>query len=98
MNDYDNRGQVSLWKPESDNPKAPAYKGTVVAHRDIREGEEFEIALWANPSDNPKAPKVKGKISDKFQAGNNERQPERKQPEPVVSQDAGDDFNDEIPF
>tara|TARA_Y100001951_G_scaffold105377_1_gene122758 strand:+ start:11231 stop:11539 length:309 start_codon:yes stop_codon:yes gene_type:complete len=66
MSEYDNRGSVSLWKPESDNPKAPAARGTVVAHRDIREGEEVDIALWRNDSDNPKAPLMKGKISDKF--------------------------------
>lgn len=84
MNDYDNRGQVSLWKPESDNPKAPAYRGTVIAHRDIREGEEIEIALWPNHSDNPKAPKVRGKVSDKYRP---EQQP-----------DAAPDFDDDIPF
>ncbi len=92
MSDYDNRGQVALWKPESDNPKAPAAKGTLVAHRDIREGETVEIALWRNESDNPKAPKMKGKISDV-----------RQQSEPRTgggSTDATDpeDFNDDIPF
>jgi hypothetical protein len=65
MTQYDNRGQVSLWKPQSDNPKAPAARGTIVAHRDISEGEEIEIALWRNQSDNPRAPLMKGKISDK---------------------------------
>lgn len=64
---YDNRGSVALWKPTTDNPKAPAAKGTVVAHRDIREGEEVEIALWRFQSDNPNAPLMKGKISDKRQ-------------------------------
>ena len=68
MTEFDNRGQVSLWPNESDNPKAPKYRGKVVAHRNIREGEELDIALWANQSDNPKAPKVKGKISDPFKA------------------------------
>lgn len=64
--EYDNRGQVALWRPKTDNPKAPAAKGTVVAHRDIREGEEIDIALWKNDSDNPNAPLMKGKISDKL--------------------------------
>ena len=65
MTDYDNRGQVSLWKPQTDHPKAPAASGKVIAHRDIKEGEELEIALWRNQSDNPRAPLMKGKISDK---------------------------------
>lgn len=90
MTDYDNRGQVSLWKPDSDNPKAPAYRGVVVAHRDIREGEELELALWPNRSDNPKAPKVTGKLSDKYQ-------PEQRQ-ETSAPAAADDEFDDEIPF
>ena len=69
MAEYDNRGQVSLWKPKSDNPKAPSYSGTVVAHRDIKEGETLAIALWPNKSDNDKAPKVTGKIQDRQQEG-----------------------------
>ena len=88
MADYDNRGQVSLWKPESDNPKAPAARGTVIAHRDIREGETLDIALWRNQSDNPKAPLMKGKISDK-----RDQQP-RDYPEPA----GGDDLGDDVPF
>lgn len=90
MSEYDNRGQVALWNPKSDNPNAPAAKGTVVAHRDIREGEEVEIALWRFTSDNPNAPLMKGKISDK-------RQQQAPQGAP---QAAGEDFDDtdSIPF
>lgn len=85
MTQYDNRGQVSLWKPQSDNPKAPAARGTIIAHRNIKEGEEIEIALWRNQSDNPRAPLMKGKISDKHDA----------KPAP-----AADDFDDgaDLPF
>ncbi len=86
MSQYDNRGQVSLWKPQSDNPKAPAARGTIIAHRDIREGEEIEIALWRNQSDNPRAPLMKGKISDR-----------REQPATTPSPAAAD-FDDDIPF
>ena len=89
MTDYDNRGQVSLWRPDSDNPKAPAAKGTVVAHRDIKEGEAVEIALWRNDSDNPRAPLMKGKISDKRQGG------EQSAP---AQQAPADDPDSEIPF
>lgn len=82
---YDNRGQVSLWRPQSDNPKAPALKGSVVAHRDIKEGETLDVALWKNESDNPKAPVLKGKVSDKRES--------------APSQPAGETMqDDEIPF
>jgi hypothetical protein len=65
--EYDNRGKVSLWRnsKRQENPNAPAYKGVIVAHRDIREGEELDLALWPNDSDNPRAPQVTGKVSDK---------------------------------
>lgn len=62
---YDNSGKVSLWKSQSDNEKAPILKGTVYAHRDVRQGEAIDIALWKNQSDNPKAPTLTGKLSDK---------------------------------
>ncbi len=68
MNEYDNRGQAQLWSNKEGvqkNEKAPRWKGTFVAHRDIKEGEEVDIAMWANDSDNPRAPVMKGKISDR---------------------------------
>jgi hypothetical protein len=90
MTEYDNRGQVSLWKPQSDHPKAPAARGLVIAHRDIHEGEQLEIALWRNTSDHPKAPLMKGKISDKYQA--------ESQQAAAPQQSAGADFDDDVPF
>ena len=63
---FDNRGQISLWKNETGNPKAPAAKGNFYAHRDIKEGEEIDVSLWRNQSDNEEAPVMKGKIQDKF--------------------------------
>lgn len=88
MPEFDNRGKISLWKPKSENPKAPSYSGTAVAHRDIQEGEELDIALWPNKSDNPKAPKVTGKLSDKrdSEIAQGEREP------------GGDDDSGDIPF
>lgn len=67
MSDFDNRGQVALWKNQSDNERAPVLRGTLIAHRNIREGEEIEVALWKNPSDNERAPVLKGKASDKYE-------------------------------
>lgn len=80
---FDNRGKVSLWKTQSDNPKAPAASGSVVAHRDIKEGEVLDLALWKNVSDNPKAPVMTGKLAD------------RKVSAPPA---APEPFDDEIPF
>lgn len=88
--DFDTRGQVSLWKPDSTNEKAPAAKGTVVAHRDIKEGETIEIALWRNNSENPRAPLMKGKISDKREQGQNQGDSPAPSAEP--------DPDDSIPF
>jgi len=61
---YDNSGQAALWRTNSDNPKAPVYKGNFIAHRDIKAGEKIDMAYWANQSDNPSAPRLKGKVED----------------------------------
>lgn len=87
MSEYDDRGQVALWRSKSDNPKAPVAKGTVVAHRDIKEGETLDIALWRNDNHNPDAPKMKGRISDRM---TREQRGARGTPP--------DDFDDPIPF
>ena len=63
---YDNRGKVSVWKNQSENPSAPILRGSIYAHRDIKEGEEIEVSFWKNDSSNPKAPVLTGKIKDKF--------------------------------
>jgi len=65
---FDNRGQVSLWKPESDNPNAPVLSGTYVAHRDIKEGESLDISLWRSTSAHERAPALTGKVTDKWEA------------------------------
>lgn len=99
MADERDKGQVALWRPESDNPKAPAAKGSVVAHRDIKEGETVEIALWRNESENPKAPLMKGKISDKRQGGGQEGgQQQGGGQTSSAPQGGGDNFDDDIPF
>ena len=66
MSEFNNNGQVSLLKGNSDNERAPVLRGTVVAHRAIQEGEEIDIALWKNQTDNERAPVLKGKVSDKY--------------------------------
>ena len=63
---YDNRGKVAVWKNQSENPSAPILRGSIYAHRDIKEGEEIEVSLWKNDSQSQKAPVLTGKIQDKF--------------------------------
>ena len=91
---YDNRGKVSLWKKDQNAPeKAPILRGTVVAPRNIREGEEMEIALWKNDSSNPKAPALTGKLSDKFKPDAPQQSDNVARPEPEAAP-----YDEEIPF
>ena len=94
VDSYDNTGKVSLWKNESDNPKAPQFKGKFYAHRDYREGEEITLTLWSNqnanphgPTYNPNAPRFTGKVEDKFVPNQGQEAPP-----------PDDDFSDPIPF
>lgn len=68
MSDYDNKGNVALWKNDSDNERAPILTGIAVAHRDIRAGEEINVSLWKNSSDNDRAPALSGRLQDRYQA------------------------------
>ncbi len=71
-------GKVSIWSLEKPEGRRPPLSGTVVAHRDIREGEEFEIAVWPNAGyerdikekGSSKKPRYTGKASDKRQENN----------------------------
>ena len=62
--------EVTLWKNETENPKAPAYKG-----KGLIDGKEKAASLWHNTS---KAGKVylKIKLEDPYNNGaGKERQP-----------------------
>ena len=67
---YDNSGKISMWKNEGFAPEGdrPWVRGILVAHRDIKAGEELDLSLWINRSENPKAPKLTGRLQDKYQA------------------------------
>lgn len=86
-NDYDNRGRVALWPSRSENPNAPQAKGTVVAHRDIKEGETVDIALWRREPEHDRQPVMQGRISDRQQQSGPAQQ----------SQQQGGDDDDDIP-
>jgi hypothetical protein len=98
--EYDNTGKVSLWPNESDNEKAPRYKGKLFAHRAYAAGEEIALSLWNNqnanphgPSYNEKAPRFTGRVEDKFVPQQSAQQSAQRVPP------ANDGFEDtEIPF
>ncbi len=53
-------GDVAIFKErDKRSDKAPDWKGTAVAHRDIKAGEKLEVAFWQK-SDTMLA----GKVSD----------------------------------
>ena len=84
---YDNRGRVALWKSKSEHASAPLLKGTLTAHRTIREGEEIDIALWKNDSANSNAPVLSGQVQART----------AKQAQPPAPAPAAD-FVDDLPF
>jgi len=61
---YDNKGQIALWRNEKKSEQAPDFKGSFFAHRDIKAGEKIEAALWNNLTDNASAPVLKGRTQD----------------------------------
>lgn len=87
---YDNRGKIALWRPNTDNAKAPQAKGSFTAHRDIKEGEVIYVALWKVDSDNPKAPVMNGKIQDRQEKQGGQSQGGGENPP--------DDPDDDLPF
>ena len=99
--EYDNRGRVALWKSKSNHPQAPAYTGTVIAHRDIKEGETVSIALWPNRTGNAKAPLIRGQISDREDQRSNGSDTgggNASPPSQVGSPPSGFDDDSDIPF
>lgn len=55
--------EVSLWKRNGENPKAPVMTGTVR----MKDGREYDISLWKTSSKNPKAPVASGVIAEPFE-------------------------------
>jgi len=83
---YDNTGKASSWPAKT--PKHPR-KIVCYAHRDMKEGEEFEVALWPNVSDNEKAPDYTGVVQNKWVPD-----PSFKRQQPAEREE----FDDDIPF
>ncbi len=52
-------GDGALFHNEQVTEKHPAHKGYVLAHRDIRRGEEVSIALWPGKEGSKQSFKVK---------------------------------------
>lgn len=56
-------GDAVAWpKREDDNPKGPDFKGSIIAHRDVKAGEKLNLALWKK--DAGRGVFLSGKVSD----------------------------------
>lgn len=51
-------GRVSLWKNDSDHPKAPVLRGEI----ELDGGKKLRIALWKSTLDSENAPKLYGDV------------------------------------
>ena len=60
-------GDVSIFRNESNNERAPTMKGYAIAHRDIRAGEKLDLAVWKQSPKNGGDAFLSGKISDPYQ-------------------------------
>jgi uncharacterized protein (DUF736 family) len=59
--DYDNTNSGTLWKNESDNEKAPMYRGKINV-----EGKEYEIAAWLREAKSGKGKFLSLKIQEPY--------------------------------
>ena len=81
--DYDNTNSGVLFKNETDNEKAPMYKGKINV-----EGKEYELAAWLR-----EAKSCKGKfLSLKVQ------EPYKKEPNSVSKKVDFEDIESDVPF
>lgn len=92
-------GDAVAWNPRKENHPL-SIKCT--AHRDLREGEEFEVAVWRNrDKSSEKAPDFSGHVQDKYvpQTGHMSRaEYNRTQGPKQAGTVAADAFEDDIPF
>lgn len=66
---------ISLWRVQSENERAPVYRGTVEVTPELMEylakqfdaGNEkavVDVSLWRNESEHEKAPLLKGSVTE----------------------------------
>ena len=85
MAEYSNENTGVLFKNESDNEKAPNYKGKINV-----DGKEYELAAWVR-----EAKSGKGKfMSLKVQEPKQRQEPRQKQ----APQKGFDDMEDDVPW
>lgn len=80
MSDFKHKpGGGSLFKNEyKKSDKHPDARGTIVAHRNIREGETLEIAAWTKSG--KKGPFQSLSLSDAWEGGPSKEEPTRSEP------------------
>lgn len=80
-------GDIAVFMERSKkSDKAPDWKGSMVAHRDIRAGEKLDVAFWSK-SDTMLA----GKVQD-------QRQRTEQKPAPSGGRPRGNDLDDDVGF
>ena len=81
--DYDNTNSGVLFKNESDNEKAPMYKGKINV-----DGKEYELAAWLREAKSGKGKFLSLKVQE----------PRKKEPNSVLKQVDFADIEDDVPF
>ena len=81
--DYDNTNSGVLFKNESDNEKAPMYKGKINV-----DGKEYELAAWLREAKSGKGKFLSLKVQE----------PRKKEPNSVSKQVDFADIEDDVPF
>jgi hypothetical protein len=80
--DYDNTNSGVLFKNETDNEKAPMYKGKINV-----DGKEYELAAWLREAKSGKGKFLSLKVQEP-----------RKSTKPAAKSDYFEDVQDDVPF
>ncbi len=81
--DYDNTNSGVLFKNETDNEKAPMYKGKINV-----DGKEYELAAWLREAKSGKGKFLSLKVQE----------PRKKEPNSVSKKVDFEDIDDDLPF
>ena len=81
--DYDNTNSGVLFKNESDNEKAPMYKGKINV-----DGKEYEIAAWLREAKSGKGKFLSLKVQE----------PRKSEPKSAPKMERFEEIEDDLPF
>ena len=81
--DYDNTNSGVLFKNESDNEKAPMYKGKINV-----DGKEYELAAWLREAKSGKGKFLSLKVQE----------PRKSEPKSAPKKDYFEEIESDVPF